>query len=85
MREVHLGHWHQTKVRELNGTRVRILPSLCAPDAWHAENGHVGAVRSAEAFIWDAAEGLVGTAIYTVPGSGKGPGGNSPAAALKAA
>ena len=68
--EVHVGHLHQTNVRELNGTRVRILPSLCAADAWHSEMTFVGNVRSAEAFVWDRREGLIGTNIYTVPDQG---------------
>lgn len=65
--EIHLGHLHQTRVQELNGVRVRILPSLCAADEWHSEMGFVGAVRGAEAFVWDIEEGLIGTANYSVP------------------
>lgn len=68
--EVHLGHLHQTRVNEHNGVRVRILPSLCAADAWHSEMGFVGAVRAAEAFVWDRDEGLIGTAVYQVPDQG---------------
>jgi len=66
-REAHTGHLHQTQVQEWHGVRVRILPSLAGADAWHAENGYVGNLRAAEAFIWNATEGLVGTAYYTVP------------------
>tara|TARA_R110000824_G_scaffold22460_4_gene82143 strand:+ start:1607 stop:2650 length:1044 start_codon:yes stop_codon:yes gene_type:complete len=67
-REAHTGDKHQTKVQELHGVRVRILPALCPPDAWHSEMGFVGNWRSAEAFIWHKTEGLVGTAVYTIPG-----------------
>jgi hypothetical protein len=67
IQEVHLGHLHQTRVQEFNGVRVRILPSLCAADAWHSEMGFVGAVRGAEAFVWHPEEGLIGTANYSVP------------------
>ena len=63
-REIHVGHLHQTKVREKNGIKVRILPALCAPEEWHSSNGYVGNIRSAEAFIWSKDE-LLGTAIYT--------------------
>lgn len=64
--EVHLGHLHQVSLRELNGVRVRILPSLCAADAWHAEMGYVGNIRSAEGYVWDH-DGLVSVATYTAP------------------
>lgn len=66
-REVHTGHFHQTQVQEFNGVRVRILPSLCAADAWHAENMYVGNIRAAEAFVWNKTEGLIATALYTAP------------------
>lgn len=66
-REAHCGHFHQTQVQEWHGVRVRILPSLAGVDAWHAENTYTGNIRAAEAFIWSASEGLVGTAYYTVP------------------
>lgn len=65
-REAHTGHLHHERVNEFHGVKVRISPALCAADAWHSENHHVGAQRSAEAFIWHADEGLVGTAVYTV-------------------
>lgn len=65
-REAHTGHLHQTRVQEHNGVRVRILPSLCDADAWHAENGYVGNIRAAEAFVWSRDEGLVATAVYNV-------------------
>jgi hypothetical protein len=63
-REAHTGHLHKTKLDEKMGVRVRILPALCAPDEWHAEQGFVGNLRNAEAYIWSKEEGLVGTAIY---------------------
>lgn len=66
-REAHTGHLHQTQVQEWHGVRVRILPSLAGVDAWHADNTFTGNIRAAEAFIWSASEGLVGTAYYTVP------------------
>lgn len=65
-REVHCGHTHETKMQEFHGVRVRILPALCPADSWHADNGYVGNMRNAEAYIWNKDEGLVGTAIYNV-------------------
>ena len=64
-REAHAGHTHQLKVQELHGIRIRVLSALCPPDAWHSEHGFVGNKRSAEAFVWDKEEGLIGTAIYS--------------------
>jgi len=66
-REAHTGDKHHTRVQEHYGVRVRISPALCAPDAWHAEHQYIGSQRGAEAFVWSADEGLVGTALYTVP------------------
>jgi len=66
-REVHTGHLHTTRVQEFHGVRVRILPSLAGIDAWHAEEGFVGNVRAAEAFVWSADEGLITAAYYNAP------------------
>ncbi len=63
--EWHTGHKHQSRTEEFNGVRVRILPALCPSDAWHAEMGFVGNLRSSEAFVWDAVQGLIGIVIYT--------------------
>jgi hypothetical protein len=64
-REAHTGHLHMTKLDEQHGVRVRVLPALCDADAWHAENGMIGNLRNAEAYIWNRDEGLIGTAIYS--------------------
>lgn len=66
-REAHTGDKHHLKVQEYRGIKVRISPALCPPDAWHAEHQFVGSARSAEAFVWQREEGLIGTAYYTVP------------------
>lgn len=63
-REAHTGHTHQTKLDEQHGVRVRVLPALCAPDDWHSENGYVGNLRNAEAYVWSKTEGLITIAIY---------------------
>ena len=65
-REIHCGHWH-TEYEELKGVKVHVLPSLCPPDAWHADSGYVGNVRSAKAFVWHPDEGVIGDAYYRVP------------------
>jgi hypothetical protein len=63
-RETHCGHNHQTKLDEQHGVRVRVLPALCPPDDWHSENGFTGNLRVAEAFVWDAVEGLLNILYY---------------------
>lgn len=63
-REFHVGHWHQKRemhfqpVVEQNGIRVRIIPSLCPPDAWHKSKGYEG-LRAAEAYVWSPEHGNV--------------------------
>ena len=74
-REAHLGHLHKThvlsgpSVSENHGARVRIISSLCATDAWHAEMQFVGNLRQAEAFVWNQHEGQIAHATYTAPES----------------
>lgn len=58
-REIHTGHIHQTKTQEWHGVRVRILPSLSPPDAWHSENSFTGQQRNAEAYVWNERHGLI--------------------------
>lgn len=67
-REIHTGHFHQVKLQEHHGVRVRISPALCPPDAWHNEQTHVGNLRGAEAFVWHPIEGLINQALFTLPG-----------------
>lgn len=71
IREVHLGHWHKVGADETNGVVVRVLPSLCSPDAWHSSMGFVGNIKRAEAYLFDKQLGLVGTSIYSVLGDRK--------------
>lgn len=78
-REIHMGHLHkessktinnihkifrETDIEENRGIKTRILPSLCEPDVFHAKHGYVGNIRSAEAFVWDANRGMIGTVMY---------------------
>lgn len=57
-REWLIGHWHTkgeamyVPVSEQQGVRVRTIPSLTPPDAWHARNGYIGNVRAAECLIY---------------------------------
>jgi hypothetical protein len=63
-RECHTGHTHMTKLDEKYGCRVRVLPALCPPDDWHSENGLVGNLRNAEAYIWNKDEGIICISVY---------------------
>lgn len=63
-REIHLGHLHrkrQMSADEFCGVRVRWLPSIKATDAWHASKGYIGAQRAAEAHLYSAARGYLGS------------------------
>lgn len=63
-REAHTGHFHQSKEVENHGVKVRILPALCPPDAWHSEMGYTGNLRSAESYVWSKTEGLITKVFY---------------------
>lgn len=69
-REWHLGHFHSKKTKvfvaheDLHSVQVRILPSLCPPDAWHASMGYTSKL-SAEAYFWDAEDGCVATFTHS--------------------
>lgn len=69
-REIHLGHFHKSKVTEpvyvedYEGCTVRILRSLSGTDAWHAGMGYVGNTQGAEAFLWRKSGGLRAHYLY---------------------
>jgi len=74
--EVHRGHIHRTKTQrsvigleeqEFNGLIVRNLSSMCATDQWHDDNGFVGSIKRAHAFIWSFHNGLQAQLLYNVP------------------
>lgn len=71
-RECHAGHLHRSSANEYaghsehKGVRVRVLPSLCASDSWHTDNGYTGNLRSAEAYVWDAEQGLQSIVMHTL-------------------
>lgn len=68
-RRVHVGHFHHSKqvkfvdVQEYPGFTVKILNSLSANDAWHAEKGYLS-LKAAEAFLYHKDKGLVGNFYY---------------------
>lgn len=65
-REWHVGHFHSKKTKvfvaheDCTSVQVKILPSLCPPDAWHASMGYSSKL-AAEAYYWDPEEGCVAT------------------------
>jgi hypothetical protein len=69
-REWHLGHQHRklSKAHVVKSdflheelfVTIRSMSSLAGTDVWHHENGYLGPVRAAEAFIWNKQTGLIG-------------------------
>jgi len=57
-REMHMGHLHTESTTTKNGIVFRRISAITAADAWHSENGFIGSVRQAQAFIWDRKRGL---------------------------
>jgi hypothetical protein len=41
------------------GVTVRYLSSLTGTEEWHHKKGFVGAIKAADAFIWNDAFGLI--------------------------
>ncbi|MCX6929105.1 MAG: hypothetical protein NT154_38700 [Verrucomicrobia bacterium] len=71
-REFHLGHFHSRKHKmfvpsfDRAGVLVRLLPSLCPPDAWHAAMGYSSKL-AAEALYYDPEEGCVANFSHSPP------------------
>jgi len=65
-REIHLGHLHTEELVEENGFKIRRLPSLTAPDAWHAESGYTCNQRSALGLLYDPKHSLKTINYYTI-------------------
>lgn len=57
-REWHLGDLHHEEATETGGMVIRRISAITRTDAWHAEKGFIGAIRKAQAFIWDKEKGL---------------------------
>ena len=56
--EMHLGHYHHEKTVEPNGIITRNLSSISGTDAWHFEQGFIGATKKAQSFLWHKDKGL---------------------------
>ena len=64
--EGHVGHTHQTKLDEKFGVRIRVIPSLTPPDAWHSESGYINNIRAAQSFLWSKFDGLKTIQEYNI-------------------
>lgn len=59
-REWLLGHYHRRRdiawntTQEVGGVRLRVLPTLAPPDAWHYQRGFVGGVREGTLSIYSS-------------------------------
>lgn len=58
-REMHMGDRHSEKVWETGGIIFRRISSVTETDAWHNEKAYKGAIRKAQAFVWDDMKGVV--------------------------
>lgn len=70
--EWHIGHKHSASSttfkgnRDLQGVRVRVIPSLAPNDAWHYRKAY-RSQRAAEAYLWHRENGFVGNFSVSVP------------------
>jgi len=71
-REWQIGHYHARKqyhympLVDERGVVVRVLPSLSGVDAWHVEQGFVGAHKTASLIVYHP-DGEEATFLYTPP------------------
>jgi|GEM_PF-739140 len=78
--EWHLGHQHRKKtyrhgvdfnrdtvINEEQGVIIRYLSSLTGTEEWHHKKGFIGAVKAADAFIWNDKLGLVAHLNSNIP------------------
>lgn len=78
-REWHLGHIHRkasnkysfkygkdVEVAENFGITTKYLSSLTGTESWHHKKGFVGAIKAADAFIWNDENGCLGHFIGTI-------------------
>ncbi len=67
--EWHVGHWHTRKrkvflpLEDQHGVVVRVIPSLCPPNAWAKSMGYLGQ-RAATAIFWDPEQGPVAEFLH---------------------
>lgn len=70
--EWHTGHLHTkeetvyTAIKEIEGVRIRRIPSLSPADEWHYEKGYTMGLRSAESYLWSKESGMVATNYINV-------------------
>jgi len=58
-KEFHVGHFHSELSKEVNGLIIRNISSITAPDAWHFEQGYIGATRKSPSYLWNKDNGLI--------------------------
>lgn len=66
VREIHVGHLHQERVTEDMGVKVRVISAMVPQDEWATSKGYVGNIRLAEAFLYDAEDGLLANYYHNV-------------------
>lgn len=70
--EILIGHFHKKRetvyvpLVEYGGVRVRVLPSLSAPDRWHSEKGFGTSQRASEALLYSSDHGYMATLSYNI-------------------
>lgn len=71
-REWLLGHLHHKKqqqtetAKDYRGVKVTYLTSPSASDAWHYEKNFVGAIKGAEAYVYNKEEGITNVFIHNI-------------------
>lgn len=64
-REYHTGHYHSQAaewsrpIETIDGVLVRVAPTVCPPDDWHAAHGFIGSRQCMETFIYEPNGGLI--------------------------
>lgn len=53
------GHYHFTQLKDYQGVKVCILPSISGSDRWHVSKGYVGAQRGAVGMLFNKNDGLI--------------------------
>ena len=67
-----IGHYHKkhevlySPVVEEDGTRIRVIPSLTPPDAWHARKGYSIGIRASEALVYSKDRGFLANFSSTI-------------------
>lgn len=64
--EIHIAHTHQEHVSEINGVKIRTVPSIAEIDNWTSKKGFVGNKRCAQAFLYDKENGLDAIYYYNI-------------------